>query len=127
MKPDDSDKSLLAEQLDQVFVRPSGREPDQMREVTLKTGIAPHANGSVLCSFGNTQVICAVMVVMVHKVFIAGEKVLCRWVAVVGTKHSNNIWIFKQISFPTQLHDFEGTTFAEEMWETYRGGIVPSF
>ena len=62
MKPDDSDKSLLAEQLDQVFVRPSGREPDQMREVTLKTGIAPHANGSVLCSFGNTQVICAVMV-----------------------------------------------------------------
>ena len=62
MKPDDSDKSLLAEQLDQVFVRPSGREPDQMREVTLQTGIAPHANGSVLCSFGNTQVICAVMV-----------------------------------------------------------------
>lgn len=62
MKPDDSNKSLLAEQLDQVFVRPSGREPDQMREVTLKTGIAPHANGSVLCSFGNTQVICAVMV-----------------------------------------------------------------
>jgi len=62
MKPDDSDKSLLAEQLDQVFVRPSGREPDQMREVTLNSGIAPHANGSVLCSFGNTQVICAVMV-----------------------------------------------------------------
>ena len=62
MKPDDSDKSLLAEQLDQVFVRPSGREPDQMREVTFKSGIAPHANGSVLCSFGNTQVICAAMV-----------------------------------------------------------------
>ena len=62
MKPDDSDKSLLAEQLDQVFVRPSGREPDQMREVALQTGIAPHANGSVLCSFGDTQVICAVMI-----------------------------------------------------------------
>ena len=62
MKPDDTEKSLLAEQLDQVFVRPSGREPDQMREVTLKTGIAPHADGSVLCSFGNTQVICAAMV-----------------------------------------------------------------
>ena len=62
MKPDDSDKSLLAKQLDQVFVRPSGREPDQMREITLKTGIAPNANGSVLCSFGNTQVICAAMV-----------------------------------------------------------------
>jgi ribonuclease PH len=62
MKPDDTEKSDLAQQLDQVIPRPSGREPDQMREVTFKAGIAPHANGSVLCSFGNTQVICAVMI-----------------------------------------------------------------
>jgi ribonuclease PH len=62
MKPDDSEKSALAQQLDQVFKRPSGRAEDEMREVSFKTGIAPHANGSVLCSFGNTQVICTAMV-----------------------------------------------------------------
>ena len=62
MKPDSTEKSSLAEQLEQAIVRPSGRETDQMREVTFKTGIAPHANGSVLCSFGNTQVICAAMI-----------------------------------------------------------------
>ena len=33
-----------------------------MRKVSFQTGIAPHANGSVLCSFGNTQVICAAMI-----------------------------------------------------------------
>ncbi len=59
MKPDNSQQSDLAEQLDQVFVRPSGRAIDEMRQVTFQTNIAPHANGSVLCSFGNTQVICA--------------------------------------------------------------------
>ena len=62
MKPDDSEKSDLAQQLDQVFTRPSGRSTDELREVTFKPGIAPHANGSVLCSFGNTQVICTAMI-----------------------------------------------------------------
>ena len=33
-----------------------------MRKVDFQTNIAPHANGSVLCSFGSTQVICAVMI-----------------------------------------------------------------
>jgi ribonuclease PH len=59
MKPDNSEHSDLAEQLNQVFVRPSGRATDEMRPVTFQTNIAPHANGSVLCTFGNTQVICA--------------------------------------------------------------------
>ena len=59
MKPDNSENSDLAEQLNQVFVRPSGRATDEMRPVTFQTNIAPHANGSVLCTFGNTQVICA--------------------------------------------------------------------
>ena len=54
--------SSLAEQLDEVFARPSGRNFDQMREVEFKLEIAPHADGSVLCSFGNTQVICAAMI-----------------------------------------------------------------
>ena len=62
MKPDNSEQSALAQQLNQVFVRPSGRAIDEMRQVTFQTNIAPHANGSVLCSFGNTQVICSAMV-----------------------------------------------------------------
>ena len=62
MKPDDSDKSALAQQLDQVFKRPSGRSTNELREVSFEPGIAPHANGSVLCSFGNTQVICTAMI-----------------------------------------------------------------
>ena len=62
MKPDLMEKSALAEQLDQAFVRPSGREIDQMRPVSFQLGIAPHANGSVICSFGHTQVICAPMI-----------------------------------------------------------------
>lgn len=62
MKPDNSEKSPLAEQLNQIFARPSGRSMNEMREVSFQTNIAPHANGSVLCSFGNTQVICAAMV-----------------------------------------------------------------
>lgn len=33
-----------------------------MRPVTFQPDIAPHASGSVLVSFGNTQVICAVMI-----------------------------------------------------------------
>ena len=62
MKSEPSQQSSLAQQLDQAFVRPSGRELDHMRKVEFKLDIAPHANGSVLCSFGNTQVICAAMI-----------------------------------------------------------------
>lgn len=39
--------------------RHSGRAADQLREVSFQIGIAPHASGSVLVSFGKTQVICA--------------------------------------------------------------------
>ncbi len=35
------------------------RPPDSLREIQFQLGIAPHAAGSVLVSFGNTQVICA--------------------------------------------------------------------
>ena len=62
MSPENQPPSSLAEQLEQAFTRPSGREIDQMREVRFQTGIAPHANGSVICSFGHTQVICAAMI-----------------------------------------------------------------
>ncbi len=39
--------------------RPDGRLPDQLRPVAFEAGIAPHATGSVLVSFGKTRVICA--------------------------------------------------------------------
>jgi len=39
--------------------RPDGRQPDEMRPVTIRPDFAAHATGSVLISFGNTEVICA--------------------------------------------------------------------
>jgi ribonuclease PH len=41
--------------------RIDGREPDQLRELGFQLDIARHAHGSVLVSFGDTQVICAAM------------------------------------------------------------------
>jgi len=41
------------------FARPDGRAVDQLREITFQVGIAPHALGSTLVSFGDTRVICA--------------------------------------------------------------------
>ena len=38
--------------------RPSGRQPDALRPVTLTTGFTKHAAGSVLATFGDTRVIC---------------------------------------------------------------------
>lgn len=40
-------------------LRFDGRECNALREIKFETGIAPHATGSVLVSFGNTRVICA--------------------------------------------------------------------
>ena len=62
MKSEMNEPTDLASQLDQIFERPSGRALDEMRAVEFQTGIAPHANGSVLCSFGNTRVICSAMI-----------------------------------------------------------------
>ena len=42
--------------------RHDGRQPDELRPISMQTGIAPNAAGSVLCSFGDTQVICAASV-----------------------------------------------------------------
>jgi ribonuclease PH len=43
-------------------MRPSGRAVDQLREVKLEPGFAPHAEGSCLACFGNTHVICTATV-----------------------------------------------------------------
>ena len=38
-------------------MRPSGRSPDQMRELTFEPGFTKHAEGSCLVSFGETRVL----------------------------------------------------------------------
>lgn len=43
-------------------LRPDGRAPDQLREITFLPDVAPNAHGSVLVGFGNTRVICAAMI-----------------------------------------------------------------
>ena len=44
------------------MTRPSGRQPDQMRQVTLTRQYTKHAEGSVLVEFGDTKVICTASV-----------------------------------------------------------------
>jgi ribonuclease PH len=44
------------------ILRSDGRKPAQLRPVTFEAGIAPHATGSVLVSFGATRVICGAMI-----------------------------------------------------------------
>jgi len=43
-------------------MRPSGRAPDQLREVTLEPGCSPHAEGSCLIRCGGTHVLCTATV-----------------------------------------------------------------
>ncbi|MBX7157249.1 MAG: ribonuclease PH [Verrucomicrobiae bacterium] len=45
-----------------AFQRLNHRRFDQLRPVRFQLDVAPHALGSVLCSFGKTEVICAVTV-----------------------------------------------------------------
>ncbi len=42
--------------------RPSGRAPDQLRDITITRHFTRHAEGSVLVSFGETRVICTASV-----------------------------------------------------------------
>ena len=43
-------------------MRPSGRAPDQLRNVTLEPGFAKYAEGSCLVRFGDTHVLCTASV-----------------------------------------------------------------
>jgi len=43
-------------------MRPSGRQPDQMRDVRFTRQFTKHAEGSVLVAFGDTRVICTATV-----------------------------------------------------------------
>jgi ribonuclease PH len=43
-------------------MRPSGRRPEQLREVSFERGFTRHAEGSVLVRFGDTHVLCTASV-----------------------------------------------------------------
>ena len=43
-------------------MRPSGRAPDQMRDIMLETGVSRYAEGSCLAKFGHTHVLCTASV-----------------------------------------------------------------
>ncbi|MGB0747617.1 MAG: ribonuclease PH [Magnetospiraceae bacterium] len=43
-------------------MRPSGRAPDQLREIILETNVNRHAEGSCLARFGHTHVLCTASV-----------------------------------------------------------------
>jgi ribonuclease PH len=42
--------------------RPDGRRPDELRPLTIETGVARHAEGSALIALGDTRVLCAASV-----------------------------------------------------------------
>ncbi len=60
--------------------RTEGRAPDQLRNITFNPGIAPYAAGSVLVSFGKTQVICAASVEESVPRWMKDQKVGGGWV-----------------------------------------------
>lgn len=55
-------------------MRPSGRQPDQMRDVTITRNYTMHAAGSVLIEFGNTKVICTASVEERVPPFLRGKE-----------------------------------------------------
>lgn len=63
-----------------TFRRHDGRRPDQLRPITFRPGIAPHAAGSVLACCGGTQVICAVMVEENVPRWMKDQKVTGGWI-----------------------------------------------
>lgn len=53
--------------------RPSGRNPDQLRDIKLTRNFTKHAEGSVLVEFGDTKVICTASVDASVPRFLRGE------------------------------------------------------
>ncbi|HVI58667.1 MAG TPA: ribonuclease PH [Luteimonas sp.] len=53
--------------------RPSGRAPDQLREVRIERGHTRHAEGSVLVCFGDTRVLCTASVENRVPAFLRGK------------------------------------------------------
>jgi len=59
--------------LQAAVARPSGRSPEQMREVRIERGYTRHAEGSVLVSFGETRVLCTASVENKAPPFLRGK------------------------------------------------------
>jgi ribonuclease PH len=53
--------------------RPSGRQPDQLREISITRQFTRHAEGSVLIAFGDTRVICTASVEAGVPRFLRGQ------------------------------------------------------
>ena len=53
--------------------RPSGRRPDEMREVGFVRGYTRHAEGAVLVSFGHTRVLCTASIENKVPAFLRGK------------------------------------------------------
>lgn len=60
-------------------LRADGRLPDQLRPVAFEAGIAPHATGSVLVSFGQTRVICAATIEPAVPTWMRQQKIPGGW------------------------------------------------
>jgi ribonuclease PH len=58
---------------DEISMRPSGRLPDQARDIKITRNYTKHAEGSVLIEFGDTKVICTATVVAGVPRFLKGE------------------------------------------------------
>ncbi|HET8706767.1 MAG TPA: ribonuclease PH [Pseudomonadales bacterium] len=54
-------------------MRPSGRAPDQLREIKITRQFTKHAEGSVLVEYGNTKVICTASVTEGVPRFLKGK------------------------------------------------------
>jgi ribonuclease PH len=55
------------------FSRPSGRAPDQLREISIQRRFTRHAEGSVLIAFGETRVLCTASVEEKVPPFLRGK------------------------------------------------------
>lgn len=54
-------------------MRPSGRNPDQLREIKFTCGFTKHAEGSVLVEFGDTRVLCTASIEQGVPRFLKGK------------------------------------------------------
>jgi ribonuclease PH len=54
-------------------MRPSGRTPDQLREIKFTCGYTKHAEGSVLVEFGDTRVLCTASIEIGVPRFLKGK------------------------------------------------------
>ena len=56
-----------------LHARPSGRAPDQLRDVRIERGFTRHAEGSVLVAFGDTRVLCTASIDARAPAFLRGK------------------------------------------------------